>query len=459
MADEGEDKAAGATPQGARERTEWTASDSRGPLNAAGDPEGKMPEHVPEPAGIHEPLQGAAPHEFDPHETVAEPASEPRGASMAAATQVEEKRPVPVVAIVLGLIVGAIIGAGSAALMYAYGGVGTDTAQVASRITSLSSRIDALEKRPDPASSIDELKSSVAALSSKVDAASKAADARPAFDPAPLQQKMDELQGKVDAVQKQAADGSLDQKVTALATNVTALQQQGADVKGLDGRVSELATALDGVNTTLDGMKKEDASTQAGIASLQTGQTTLQGTQKELAGKISSSPALAVAADSLVDAIGRGQPYAGQVDALASLGADPAKVAVLRQGADKGVPSAQVLAAKFEPLADPIMATGYHAAPNAGLMDKLKSGVMSMVSVRPIDATTGDSLGARVSRIEADLAHDDVAGAYSTWDGLPPEAKAKSEAWGALAKTHVEAMNAARALQQQAITALGTKKS
>ena len=85
--------------------------------------------------------------------------------------------------------------------------------------------------------------------------------------------------------------------------------------------------------------------------------------------------------------------------------------------------------------------------------------MFSMVSVRRSDDTTGDTLASHVALIEADLAHEDVASAYTVWGALPAAAKAKSEAWGALAKTHAEAMQAARALQIQAIAALGAKKS
>ena len=456
MADNGEaDKAAKpATDAGARApgadgpQTEWTASDTRGPLNAA-DPESGITEPAAEPAHAMPPSDAAG-----SSEEAASPAiTSPSTAEPAATAAEPRSRHVPVVPIIIGLISGAIIGAGSAALMYGYSGTG-DTEQV----TALASRLDALEKRPDPQPEIGALKSQLAAVPKT-----------PAFDPAPLQDKIAGLQSDVAALkQKKPADPALSQKVSAIGGSVDALKAQSGDVKGLDGKVAAISSSIDALkaqgadvksldgkvaalSTAIDGLKKQDDAQQGGIAALQTG-------QKSLEGKV-ATPALAVVADSLVEAITLGKPYASQADAAASLGADPAKVAVLRENAGAGVPSAQALAEKFAPLADPITATAYKAPPNAGLMDKLKSGMMSMVSVRSADATSGDDVGSRVSRIEADLAHGDVAGAYSTWNGLPADAKSKAEAWGALAKTHVEAMAAARALQQQAIAALGGKKS
>ena len=203
----------------------------------------------------------------------------------------------------------------------------------------------------------------------------------------------------------------------------------------------------------VDALKSEDQAAKASVADL-------GAEQKALAAKVTNSPALAVVADSLVSRIDQGAPYAGQVDALATIGADPARIAVLKENADKGVPSAKALATSFDPLADPIIATEHHAAaPNASFADKLKAGLFGMVSIRAVGDTTGDGIAARVAAIQADLAHDDVSGAYAVWAALPPAAKAKSESWGARAKTHAEAMDAARALQAQAIAELGTKKS
>ena len=444
MADDGDADKVAATAGRAhgvdRPQTEWTASDARGPLNAADTESGVIEPAAAEPDPAIAPKEAAA----EPGEDVAAPISPAATTS----TGPDERRALPVVPMIFALIVGAIIGAGSAALMYAYGG-GGDTEQV----TALTSRVDAIEKRPDPQPEIEALKSQIAAVPKT-----------PAFDPAPLQDKIAGLQSDVDALKrKKAGDPALDQKVDSLGGSVDALKAQGADVKGLDGKVAALSTQLDGLKqqgldgkvaalaAALAGLKKQDDAQQGGLAALQTG-------QKALEGKV-ATPALAVVADSLVEAIAQGKPYTSQVDALASLGADPAKVAVLHENADKGVPSAQTLAQQFAPLADPIMATAAKAPPNAGLMDRLKSGMMSMVSVRSADATSGDDVGSRVSRIEADLTHGDVAGAYATWDGLPADAKAKSDAWGALAKTHVEAMSAARGLQSQAIAALGPRKS
>ena len=438
MADEGEDKAAGttppasseqaATPSPRREQSEWTASDTRGPLNSADRAAAVDHETTPVEEPEAEPDYRPTSHdEAVPHAAVAEPATED---SAAATPQGSEHKSLPIVPIVLALIIGALIGGGSSALVSILNSGGSDSSQVA----SLAARVDALEKRPDAKAEVEAQKGQAATPQA------------PAFDPAPLEQKIAGLKSDLDALkQKGAGDPQIDSKVAALGGSVYALKAQGAGVKDLDGKVTALAA-------TLDGLKKEDATTESSLAALQDG-------QKSLEAKVTSAPALAVVADSLVTAIAHGTPYASEVAALGSLGADPAKIAVLKENADKGVPSAKALEQSFKPLADKIIAASNKVPPNASLMDRLKSGMSSMVSVRSAGASDGDDVGSRVSRIETDLAHDDVAGAYATWDGLPADAKAKSDAWGALAKTHVEAADAAHGLQQQAIASLSGKKS
>lgn len=405
-----------AASEAAARPLDWTASDSRGPLETAAERDAFQRSNEPAPShetGGEHPIPGLA----------TAPLAEPT-------VPVAAKR--SVLPIAAGIVIGALIGAGTAALVYTWYG---SQLSVDPQVASLAGRIDALEKRPDPQTDIAGLKQSVADLTGKVAALQKP----------PAAQKTPAGISALPAPPAAVVDlAPLQQKIAGLQTSIAALQAQSADAKALAATVATLQGDVAGAKT-------EGATTQAAVASVTT-------EQKLLAGKV-MVPGLAVVADSLVQQIDQGQPYAAQVDALTTLGADPTKIAVLRQNADKGVPSAKTLAAAFEPLAEPISATAHKAPPNAGFVDRLKSGMFSMVSVRSADDTSGDDLPSRVARIKADLAHDDVTAALATWDTLPADAKTKGEAWSALAKTSAEAMTAARALQHDAIAALGAKKS
>lgn len=436
----------------ARPHLEWTVSDRRGPLDSAetrseADVERFVPAHETDAVGTAD--HASAPH--DPEDALRDPvppspspepppiSDEPGRVAHSAAVEAAPSRSSawPIAA---GLIGGAVIGAAVAALIFnaQKPEPGSDQQAVA-----LSSRVDALEKRPNPAQALSTLQGSVGDLYNKIAAlqkagppssAEKVASASPP-DNGPLQKKvadlatsLDGLQGQTKDLQKQAAD----------------LQKQATETQGLAGKVTSLETAVSGA--------------QKQTSTLQSNVEAVQAQQKSLEGKI-GIPALAVVTDSLVQQIDHGEPFVTHVDALSTLGADPAKVAVLRQYADKGVPSAATLAAKFAPLAEPMVAAPHRAPPNAGLMDRLKSGMSGLVTVRSADTATGNDLSSRVARIETALSHDDVTAAYESWNLLPAEAKAKSEAWGALAKTSAVARAAARSLQREAIVSLGVKKS
>ena len=521
------DTAAPAPPTRSTPATEWTASDARGPLGEA--PPLAIGGEAEHEAGV------SSPHDlpsdearFETGTSEASEAGRPASAMSEAVTPEPVKPPrrslLPVAAAVL---VGAIIGAGSAYFVYQSQHAANDGLD--RTVAHLSERVDALDKRPDPQPAITALKSSVATLDGKVAALQKAAaaaplapvasastpapaassakptaasasapsspppsiapssaapsaaappavvpasapQAAPAFDPAPLQQKIAALQATIDGLQKQAADakalaltvGAIQVSVDGLKSKTAEVQKQTSDVQKQTSEVqkqaSEMQKQTSEVQKQTSDVQKQTAEVQKQASGAQAGIEAIQGQQKSFEGRI-SAPALAVVADSLVQQINQGQPYTQQVDALATLGADPARIAILRENARKGVPSSLALAAQFKPLAEPILATEHKVAVNASLLDRLKSGMSGLVSVRKTSDTTGDGLEARVSRIEADLTHDDVAGAYATWNGLPPDAKAKSDAWGALAKTAAEAIDAARGLQQAAIASLGGRKS
>ena len=504
-------------------QTEWTASDRRGPLGSAADEDVErfVPAHETDAEGgidavAHDPNAVSAMHKADEagrHDTIprdgealndgeavsATPASvedEPRHATPSAqlAASPEPKRSlVPVAA---GLVIGASVGAGSAWLVYSQSGGGAADPQ---QLAALSSRVDTLDKRPDPRADVAKLQSRLADLQGKVAALEKqtpvatvSREPRPAAAPsqdqagskssgeaarvkpapstgstptadaglagriAALQAALDEMKTRTSALQAQdAKEGGAVEKLAALQSGVADAQKQAAGARSaietFKSEQRQLGDKIAALTAAVADARKQSSLSQSGIE-------TVRDQQKTLEGKL-GSPALAVVADSLVQQIDAGQPFARQVDALATLNADPARIAVLRENAARGVPSARALLGQWKPLVDPVIATGNRAPANAGFRQRLEHGLFGLVTVRRADGTAGNDLASRVNLIEADLARGDVPGAYATWQALPADARARSDSWGALAKTCIEALAAARDLQRSAIDALGAKKS
>lgn len=332
--------------------------------------------------------------------------------------------------IAAALVLGAGVGAGSAILVqtpFAASLLGQPVGGAAPAVADLSNRVNALEKRPDAEAAVSGLRGALADLDSKV---------------AALQKTSAERQGPGPTVDLKP----LDQKIAALEAELASVKSQASAAQG----------DKSGIDAQLTALKKEVDEARDASAAAKSGVTGLKDEQKTIAAA-AVAPALAVVADSLVRQVHEGAPYTAQVDALTSLGADPARVSVLREHAATGVASARTLAAKFSGLATPLAALAHKAPPNAGFVDKLKAGMFNLVTVRRVGDSNDTDLASRVSRIEADLAHDDVVGAYGTWSALPDEAKTKSAEFGTQIKASAETLLAARAVQHDAIVGLGRK--
>lgn len=381
-------------------KSEWTASDARGPLAAADERAARLGTADP-PEPLAEPLSQTAPS--DP-----EPAPLGTTARRAAdATNTVSPSPSgsrwPIVA---GILAGAAVGAVVAVLVDR-----NESRPPSAELTSLAAKVDALEARKP---------------------------AEP--DLGPIRAALSTLQSQVADVRKSAAGADTSQ----LEQKIAALQSQGAAAKDADAKLGQM-------QGTLDALKQQMSATAADMQALKE-------QQKGLADRI-GAPALAIVADSLVQAIEAGQPYTKQVEALQALGADPAQVGILSQTAANGVASPRVLAAKLAPLEEPILATAHKPPSDASFMQKLESGMSSLVSIRRTGDTGGTDTSSLLARIETALAHDDLGDAAKAWDALPADARAKSEAWSALLKQSAAALGAARNLQTNAIVALAGKKS
>lgn len=465
----------GATPSSERTpQSEWTASDRRGPLDSAnGDGvERVVPAHEIDAVGD---ADGGVPRDVEPAAQAAQegaatelPGVAVNGEPTPAAADVPRRSLLPVAA---GLVVGAVVGAGSAWLVYAqdHGGAG-DGQQLA----ALSARVDALDKRPDPGPDLAKLRGGLADVQGKVAALDKGAATRvaaagqrgpsPAEPDAALAAKVAALQATVEglherAVPAAAGSGNAAETIAALQSSVAAARKQAGDAQAalnaFKGEQAQLGARLEALGTTVSGTLAKAEGAQKQAAEARSGLEAVQGRQTKLEGKL-GSPALAVVADSLVEQIRAGQPFERQVDALAAMGTDPAKVALLRERAG-GVASAQTLLAEWKPLENAVIATGSKAPADAGFGQRLEHGLFGLVSVRRADGTVGDDLAARVTAIGSDLAHGDIAAASTKWQALPPDAKARSDAWGGKLGSAATTMALARELQRAAIDALGRK--
>ena len=290
-----------------------------------------------------------------------------------------------------------------------------------------------------------------------------------------------QLSGKVSALDAQltALDGKVngsdarlngfDAKVNAVDGKINGFDARmnagEARVNALEAKANGSAADLGKLQAAVAALPVIDlAPVKADIAALQ-GQlsATKDGTRATEARAVGSADEtratpIALVGQAVQRAVADGRPYAGDLDTLKALGAEPDAIAKLQPLAASGVPTAAALKARWDAVEGDVLATVKPAQAGSAL-ERLAQGAKALVQVRRVGAVAGDDPGALVSQIDAALDDGDVAGALAAWSKLPQAGQDKSQDWAAAAKTRVEAAQAAQGLVRRAIATLGRTKS
>jgi hypothetical protein len=183
-------------------------------------------------------------------------------------------------------------------------------------------------------------------------------------------------------------------------------------------------------------------------------------TQDKVASQTGSDAAArrALVTFALRDAVTRGAPYATELSAAKALGADPKDIAALEPFAASGVPDDVKMAADLKALLpDMIKAAGIGTARPDGFIARLEANAGRLVRIRPAGEPIGDTPSAVLARIEAKLAHNDVAGAAGELDRLPEKVRAAATPWRDTFDRRRAAIAAANTLAAAGAGALATR--
>ncbi|MDR3408948.1 MAG: hypothetical protein P4L68_10660 [Methylovirgula sp.] len=221
--------------------------------------------------------------------------------------------------------------------------------------------------------------------------------------------------------------GPLTQQVAALQDKLTALTTQVGDLSG-----------------SLAAQKSQVTATQNLVA--------------QTAAAHADDTAIALIAGSLLRKAEAGLPFTDDLSALAAHGADKTALASLAPNAQSGVATSGALVAQFAAETAAILATA--PAPHAtGFLDRLLKDAEGLIRIRKVGEASGDSLAARVARIQKALDAGAVETAYQQWTALPAAAQQKSQDFGTAAKRRLDTIAAARAIEAAALANLGKAKS
>lgn len=301
---------------------------------------------------------------------------------------------------------------------------------------------------PDPAIAelrrrLDETTAMARAATQRADAAAKAAaESSKAATEAAL------APATADA-QAMAKDLAPRSDVEALTKRFTQLE---SDQKALGDRLANSETSQKGLADRLakaETRSESKAETESAAANAAT-------SAAARAGATAGDARIAVAALALARAVERGVPYSRELAAVDQARADKGALDKLNALASSGVPSAAALSRELTSLLPAVRAAAEPAAPEGGLIDRLKADAARLVRVRPIGAPEGNAPPEILARLETAAAHDDLASARVEAERLPPAARAPLEPWLRQVAQREAALAAASAVVAQALDALRT---
>jgi hypothetical protein len=235
------------------------------------------------------------------------------------------------------------------------------------------------------------------------------------------------LRQRVDQLPVPATRADVDQLAERIGRLEVTAAAGGGGSAASEAAIASLAGQLSEAEVGLRALTERLAAAEAKVASL--------GNAQPMAGGEAAVRAIAITA--LRRASEGNAPFATEVDMAASLGLAAADIAELRPLAATGVPTTATIAASFPATADAILSASSAGDPNAGFLDRVVSGLGSLVSIRPAGPIAGTDPSAIVSRMEAAVEAGDLATALAERDGLPDAGKQASAEWASEASARV----------------------
>jgi hypothetical protein len=144
----------------------------------------------------------------------------------------------------------------------------------------------------------------------------------------------------------------------------------------------------------------------------------------------------------------RGQPFASDLAAVKSLGANPELVGPLEPFAASGIPMPATLSRELLGLIPLLRAVG----PIQGsFLTRLQANAEKLVHIRPQQEKAGNAI---LDRIEIKAANADIDGALAELEDLPPAMRAPADAWIEQTKARSAAEGSSRRLLAASLAGL-----
>lgn len=385
--------------------------------------EGQIPEVVQVPVDAGEPETAGAPELASlPLEGAFANAPKPAG------EQTKPRSRFP--ALAATAIAGGILGFGGTFVLRHFEGPQISSVASEERIAALTARMNAIEGKDDAAST--DSRTALAALETRVAAAESAAN-----------KAADSANSAEADLQKDIASRPVAQEPAAGSN-----PPEAPDLGPLTARIGTIEQKLTSLESALAAPKAELRAHQ-------------QDRENAAARPGDRAQAIAIVAESLLRKLDSDGRFSGELTALENLGVPADSLAPLRAVSASPVLNERQLTAQFAALAPAIIASdpANQASADEGFLDRVARHAKGLVHVRRVGEAEDTDIEGLVARIEKALADHDLETAYKAWTDLPSPATKVSEGWGNAAKTRLDAINAARSIEADAVAVLGKPKS
>jgi hypothetical protein len=162
----------------------------------------------------------------------------------------------------------------------------------------------------------------------------------------------------------------------------------------------------------------------------------------------------ALAAATLADAARTARPFAEELASLERVLPLSSDLRALARLAQDGAPTRAGLADEFETLAGRAAVAARDPGRNADFLARLRHALSSIVSIRQVGSTQGQSPEAVLGRAQRLLNEGDIEGALAAVERLPPVAQAVLSPWRAAAERRVEVDRHIAAIRADALAGL-----
>jgi hypothetical protein len=308
------------------------------------------------------------------------------------------------------------------------------TTAMRARVSTLEMQVSELTKANSgtDAKLADELTQRVAKLEQAAQGSAQGS-AQASADPK-LLERLDAAENAMKALG--VAIAALTSRVEANGARVDAAEKATADI-------NRASASSDGaLSRRVEALEKSVAEASASVAKARTDERAAR---------------FAVAASALRDVVVSGEPFANELAAVKSLGAQSDALAPLASFAAQGVPGDAALAKELSaliPSLQKLAGAPTETAQGAGFLDKLQANAAKLVRVRPAGEAAGSDPVSQVARIEQFAARGDVAAAQKELASLPAAIRAPADAWLKKLDARRAAIDASRKLAADSVRAL-----